>query len=65
MINVCTIPKGSAGHTLASSHVYTFTPVIMKEDGELRLQFTNLCDDGLSSAFNFLFNTSGDLQMSQ
>lgn len=45
-------------------HVYSFTPIIW-EDGELHLQFTNLYDSGLSSAFYFLFNASSQPQMSK
>lgn len=37
-------------------HVYNFTPII-REDGELHLQFTNLYDSRLSSAFYVLFTT--------
>lgn len=44
--------------------VYNFTP-IMREDGELHLQFTNLYDSRLSSAFYVLFNTSSHLQMTK
>lgn len=45
-------------------HVYNFTPII-REDGELHLQFTNLYDSRLSSAFYVLFTTWSHLQMTK
>lgn len=44
--------------------VYNLTP-IMRGDGELHLQFANLYDSRLSSAFYVLFNTSSRLQMTK
>ena len=61
MINVYTILKELQD---ISQHVYNFTS-IMREDGELHLQISNLYDGKLSSAFYFLCNTSSNLQMSE
>lgn len=54
MINVYAVPKGAAECSHISRHVYNFAP-ITREDGELHLQFTNLYDGQLSSAFLFSF----------
>lgn len=63
MINVYPGPEGAAGHVLPHpSPVFTTGTPIIWEDGELHLQFANLYDSRLSSAFYVLFNTSSRLR---